>query len=147
MGICKDDGIWIRPLYADAYTKAYKLYPWASEKTEMQDRDIIISFLAIGYTIDEDTGERKRCEHDAVRYISLQALMSNYILEGSSLDTHVKTLEAFRNDVFRKNSEESISVLTDAVASIQQTENEEDREDIHTLHSGESEVDPPAAEG
>lgn len=135
----KDNSIWIRPLYADAYIKAYKLYPWASEKTEMQNRDIIMSFLAIGYTIDEDTGERKRCEHDAVRYISLQALMSNYILEGSSLDTHVKMLEEFRNDVFKKNSEESISVLTDAIAYIQQTENEEDREDICALHSEQPE--------
>ena len=55
MEVYKDDSIWIRPLYADACAKVYKLYPWASEKTEMQNRDLIISFLAIGYTIDEDT--------------------------------------------------------------------------------------------
>lgn len=79
-------------------------------------------------------------------YVDIETLLSEFILVDSDNDKYIKQLEELRDNNFRKQQDASISLFTNAMASIQQPENEEDREDICSLYIGESEVDPPAAE-
>ena len=80
-------------------------------------------------------------------YVDIETLLSEFILVDSDNDKYIKQLEELRDNNFRKQQDASISLFTDAMASIQQPENEKNREDCCALHSGESEVDPPVAEG
>lgn len=72
-------------------------------------------------------------------YVDIETLLSEFILVDSDNDKYIKQLEELRDNNFRKQQDASISLLTDAMASIQQTENEEDREDICALHSEQPE--------
>lgn len=86
-------------------------------------------------------------------YVDIVTLLSEFILVDSDNDKYIKHLEELRDNNFRKQQDASISLLTDAMASIQQpengdpqgTKNEENRENIHTLHSEQLEGNETAA--
>ena len=137
-----EDFVWIKPLYPTLLYEVYKLYPGIYEKTEMPDHKVVISFLAIGYRINEETGERERGNYDTSKRITLEALLSDYILENSPIDKHINELEQFRQDIFDKNvvtNLDGFQKLFDNYIDID--ENEGHTENIHTLHGGESEID------
>lgn len=121
--------------------KVYKVYPGIYEKVEMPDHRLAISFLAVGYTINEDTGERERGTFDTVHHITLRALLSDYILENSPIDKHINELEEFRRGVFDKNVENNLDGFQELFKNyIDIDEDEGNKENIHPLHSRESET-------
>ena len=77
-------------------------------------------------------------------YVDIETLLSEFTLLDSPNDKYIKGLEELRDNNFKKQTEAKIDVLTDAFASISSTD-EGDKEDIHTLHSGELETDETTA--
>lgn len=73
-------------------------------------------------------------------YVDIETLLSEFILLGSPNDKYIKGLEELRDNNFKKQTEASIDVLTDAFASIDSTD-EGYKTNIHTLHSREPKTD------
>lgn len=58
-------------------------------------------------------------------YVDIETLLSEFILIDSPTDKYIRGLEELRDNNFKKESEASISVLTDAFADIQQPQQED----------------------
>lgn len=115
----------------------YMLYPW--DCTRLYNGDYTRIFRLQKFWGENDDWKPWGGPGAEGFYVDIITLLSEFILVDSNNDKYIKQLEELRDNNFRKQQDASISLLTDAMASIQQTENEEDREDIHTLHSEQSE--------
>ena len=130
----------------------YKLNPWDSAK--LYNGDWTRVFGLQKYWGEGDTWKKWGGEGEGnAFYIDIETLLSEFILLDSPNDKYIKGLEELRDNNFKKTTEESISLCSDMMSDIQSSyvgdlkaeENEGDKEDIHTLHSGESETDPSSA--
>lgn len=109
---------------------------------------------------EDDKGNWVRTWPQIDTYISLEQLMSEYVIEDSKVDSYIKGLETFKELSLKeasKNMNKGImdlcNVLYDPDKNIESEEVEENverkindtdeghTENIHTLHSGESETD------
>ena len=91
---------------------------------------------------ENNEGELVRAYPGVPIYVSLETLMSYFIIDDSNVGRYVKDLEDFKTESF-KHAAENLNNGFDSLLDIYKDsniKNERDTEDICTLHSGESET-------
>lgn len=128
----------------------YRLHTIDSDLLYLGDGQYTRTFALYKYWGEEDNWKPWGDANTPI-YVTIESLLSEFILIGSINDKYIKGLEELRDNNFKKETETNINLFTDAMAAIQSSseadgvyikqENERHTEDIHTLHSGESETD------
>lgn len=92
---------------------------------------------------EDNEGELVRTWPQVPIYVSLETLMSYFIIDDSNVGRYIKDLEDFKTESL-KHASENLNNGFDSLLDMYKDsniENERDTEDIHTLHSGELETD------
>lgn len=105
----------------------YLLHPHDCEKLYNGDGDYTTAFSLRKYWGED--GDWKPFEGGWI-LVDIKTLLSEFVLVDSPTDKYIKGLEELRDNNFRKNQESSISLFTDAFASIQQTEQEDNPDQL-----------------
>ena len=127
------------------------------KQMQMPDGRIVPCF-ELSEMYEDNEGNWVRTWPQIDTYISLEQLMSEYVIEDSKIDNYIKGLEEFK-ELSLKEASENVNkgimnlckelygpdqkIESEGVEEIVErkiNENERHTEDIHALHSGESET-------
>lgn len=124
---------WVHKIGVNPEFERYRLYDIGS-KIYTKDGCTTPAFLMVRYYRGARTDEFER-GYDPCVYITLEDLLDEFTMIDSKVDNLIKDLTDFK----KSKQEAELDDVLRPYTSVTMNEDEENREDIHTLHSEQSE--------
>lgn len=99
--------MWLRRIDSDGLEFRYELETYDSQSLMLPDGGQTQIFLVYKYYKDNN-GEFQRCSHNSKVYVTIETLLSSFILIDSPIDEKLIKLNKFKLDTYSKKLEESL---------------------------------------